>query len=395
MKPVFPNPHISFSSMADFGYCRRYWYLIRKRKRKSRETANILGGRYGHDALHQINRFIKADKEAFDAIEVKRIFDKSMRPLNVSLPFYEDLWQGIRNHAEETHASQPTIFEAEYPLKVELKTKNDGKIWIVGTLDRLDIEGSVATLWDYKVTYRIPSKEELRANEQFMIYCYLIWSLFPQVKEIRIKWHAVLAGKSRMIKMDLTKLTSIEEHLAKQWHDIRTEKVWPTNAPNMRCDTCPKVCDDYKTYLRQVYHQKDIRTLDDKAVVYLATSGQMTALKNEHDRLGDDIKREVELNMGAPVIAGGRKWELATKHRKGSVTEPTDYTVLVPVKMIGVYKNARQRASEKGMVGNGRKRRGNGGKSKGLDKGADRSREHDKQGVRRSDLTGGEIPSLK
>jgi len=397
VKPRFPSPHISFSSMADFGYCPRYWYLLRKHKPplKGRETPEIIAGRHGHIALHLINKFIKTDRDAFDAVEVKRIFDKAMRPLNLNLPFYENLWQGIRNHAEETHASQPPIFEVEYPLMVKLETKNDGVIWIVGTLDRLDIREGVATLWDYKITYLIPTREELDANEQFTLYSYLIWKEFPQVKRIILKWHAVLAGKSRRVEKDLTKLTAIEEHLADRWHAIRTEKTWPTNAPCARCDTCPQVCTDYKAYLRQVYYQKDIKTFEDKAVVFLAIRDQMGALKKEHKRLDTDIKKEIAVRMGEPVIAAGREWKLSTQHREGGYTEPTDFTKLVPVKLLGTEKGARQRASEKGKVGSeGNKDRctdRKGGKGK-VNSARETGKGHQQRG-RRSGITGGEVPT--
>jgi hypothetical protein len=302
-----------------------------------------------HDVLATINGLCMKMKDNLVVDEVKDIFDKKVKKLDLTLSQYTRTWESVLDYSEKTFVEARNIVGIEYPIQIEL---NDGdeKIWLVGFIDKLVSLNGVMEITDYKISSKITSRDDLENDDQLSIYAYVMSKKRPDITQITIAHYAILAKVKTTAQIDLTRLTETEDYLIERWRRLRTDKTFDPNPGCMECSRCPKPCKEYKDFLERTYESKGWTDLEEKAKAKIRLSEQINTLKKEVDLLSDDIKLAIENNMGEPIKLAEREWYIASVHKNAFSVAEQDYSQLKSVK-VGVKGEKKTKASKKVMDG--------------------------------------------
>lgn len=200
----------SYSRLAKFDDCpRAYWYrYVQRAKPRGRSIEAFMGERV-HAILEKLYHHLARSGGRWPAIDsVRRAYNRAWSKLRGSQDVYvvrgneEDYrtlgWVCIENYA----AAARGVADHTVGLEEELRF-NLGDVPMLGYVDRLEINGDVATVHDYKTGKRAKSLEEVSRDHQMATYAAGVMAT-GRAKVARVSVWYLQAGVRRDTETEIT-----------------------------------------------------------------------------------------------------------------------------------------------------------------------------------------------
>jgi len=247
----------SHSRLSDYENCPLMFKFrnIDKINEKGENIEAFLGHQV-HEAIHYIYRKTKTGK---------------IPQLKEILKFYKDLWkrnfnknikivkrgydaefyfnQGeemIKSYYEKHKPFDENIIGMEHKIVIDLN--DDGKYILRGFIDKLiyDKKKGVYEIHDYKTSSRFPEQADLDEDRQLGLYALAIKKLYPNCKNIILKWHFLKHEAELTSSRTDSDFRRLKKQIIELINQIENEKEWPARRSGL-CDWCGfnSICPEY------------------------------------------------------------------------------------------------------------------------------------------------------
>lgn len=265
-------------------------------------------------ARHCIREGVASDEEAIPGIVRRVCFD----PENTHAPgavFYPRILALAQKWASRTVLDPERIIDLEMRLPVGWDPENRayppanvGRHLFVGVIDRLELDGDVLVIRDYKTTRAIPTQLAVEESPQLRRYVGLVWQEYPQFSRYRVELEFVRYGEIRFAEFgaDVGRATleEIEAQLDQLEHRINkvrqdeelAEKLFPAT-PGAHCSYCP-----FSHLCPEVERDSSGRVIRDEETAKDVV-GQLLALRRRVEELQAAVRAYTQDRD--PVTVGG------------------------------------------------------------------------------------------
>ena len=187
-------------------------------------------------------------------------------------------------------------YSQNYPFKEKVIENEKGIIVNIDGIkirvfiDRLDWNGDIIEIHDYKTSGTLPSQEKIDNDRQLALYQIAVQELFPQAKEYKLIWHYLVFGKKLVSKRNREDLEKLKEKIKKLVKEIEEEKEYLPTVSRL-CDWCEykSICPAWGNSLNEKEYDKE----EGKELVsrYVELRNELSKGKKELD----SIKKEIML----------------------------------------------------------------------------------------------------
>lgn len=229
--------------------------------------------------------------------------------------YYDDLRDLCRWFATRTNLS-PGFVGAEMRYAVDekwnlLQDWLDPKVFYRGIVDRLDVNGGVVEVEDFKTGFRAASQDEVERSPQLRGYGAIVKAaLKDAAQRIRVRFNFVRTGIVREVMLEADAIEEAKARIMKESDRIEAAKKrgkWdPT--PGALCEYCP-IFDNCPARTQAAPHRPPESP---------AEAGDLLAAIQMRKREVDELETRLQafVNQHGAVRTGGLVAEYATRERR-------------------------------------------------------------------------------
>lgn len=250
----------------------------------------LYSGTLYHRIMERYNDYLQAHRADSDYEQLMTICDEVWAE-NTLLPFseYEAFRKVLITFGERYIIDAEKIWSSEITITLDKdgnRVKEDApEGFVSGTLDMVEVDKDtgIATIWDYKSGYYIPSDNELADDPQSKIYPYLLFCLNTGITEVHMKylymrWNLVktLEFNPSMIETTREWLNRTAKHIDKRIESGEFPAIRSRN-----CGICNLECPLIATF---PWKEDNIDIINTRETAQHAIN-KIEALEQEKDRL--------------------------------------------------------------------------------------------------------------
>lgn len=291
--------HHSYTRINDFEACPRHFKLRHLDKAPEPPSEPLLIGRLVHDVaaryvLHCLKAKVQTDITAIKPMAEELFYKEPGLP--------SERLAEIVGLVEKLAESCPVDLERTVGVEEQIKIFfGDGQIFW-GYMDLLEMNGTVATITDYKTDWALRSQSDIEGDLQLRVYAWGVKRLYPQVTEVRPRLYFVrhqVLREARPIPVE--EIPAIEKQIMAAVARIDKEtKFEPT--PGSACGWCAYSADC-----------PALESIKDAGKVVVSTpeeaqkaAAELILLEKQAGERKDALKRYV--TTAGPVTVNGLAW---------------------------------------------------------------------------------------
>jgi putative RecB family exonuclease len=292
--------HHSYTRLNDFEACPRRFRLKHLDKVPEPPSEPLMIGRIIHDvaaryALHCLEAKVQTDVTAISPMAREEFYKQPALP-SERLPEIVSLVERL---------AESYVVDLEHTVGVEEQVKiffNHGQQIFWGYIDRLMMDGTVATLVDLKTDHNLRSQSDVDNDLQLRVYAWAVKQMYPQVTEVRSSLYFVRHQVLREGKPILAEeIPAIEASIMAGIARIdREEKFDPT--PGSACGWCTYAADCPAALAVKASGKVAVTTPEDAQKV----AAELALLERQVADRKDALKRYV--TVAGPVYVNGLAW---------------------------------------------------------------------------------------
>ena len=227
---------------------RRYQYRYVDKISRRRKTPETVVGVAVHSAFEELYGLVSGGKTPALA-EVWALYDKALDAEwdeTVQLKdvrFTREDWKKVGRDCVELYYKAHAPFSEDRTIAVEKRVgfalPVEGRDYrIEGFVDRLSLAPDGAfEIHDYKTAKSLPSQEHADADWQLALYELAVRREWPDVKDVRLKWHYVRHGATLTSVRDAAARARLLEDVSRTVAAIKHDHEFVPN-PGPLCDWC-------------------------------------------------------------------------------------------------------------------------------------------------------------
>jgi putative RecB family exonuclease len=277
---------------------RRYQYRYVDKISRRRKTPETVVGVAVHAAFEEMYQLVSGGKVPSLA-DVHALYDKALDEewdetvLLKDARFTRDDWKKVGRDCVELYHVEHAPFTEDRTVAVEKRIgfplEVEGHEYrIEGFVDRLSLAPDGAfEIHDYKTAKSLPNQEHADADWQLALYELAIRREWPDVKDVRLKWHYVRHGKTLTSVRDIGARESLRADVAKTISAIKHDHEWRTNRGPL-CDWC-----EYRDLCPEFAHPAKIAALppeERKRDGGVRLVNELAAVEGKRRKLKDEMK---------------------------------------------------------------------------------------------------------
>lgn len=261
----------SYSKFRKYGECPAAFKAAYIDHIPSEPSPELLRGNMVHRIisaylLHLRENHLRTDITEMETIAEQVFYDPTVRR---ECPISDDAWEEVAGLADtfaRTANIGPAFARSEMKMAVDHDLQpwpyEDPNVFIRAILDRLDLDGERAVIYDYKTGYHAEFNK-LQAE----VYCYMVFKNYPQVNIIiPIFHHIPVAVEKRGEEVGRDRLDGLEKKLRKMAAMIQADKEFaPT--PGAACDDCPYPCPAKQSGLASIANDDGARAIAEDLIL--------------------------------------------------------------------------------------------------------------------------------
>jgi putative RecB family exonuclease len=238
----------SYSKINTYFQCPlRFKFLyIDKLEKDFKNSIESFMGTITHDSLEYLYKELKLGKE----VNEKQLID-----------FFKKRWKSkmnkdvmvIRKNSKKRDYFNKGIkflkdyfihyypFDQDYTVGLETSVNldlfNDRKYVLRGYIDRLGIKDTALIIHDYKTANSLPTKEDIKKNDQLALYAIGLIDKYVGVESVKLIWHFLAFDKEIEVELKREDLEVVRKRIASKIDKIEEAREFNPKESAL-CDWC-------------------------------------------------------------------------------------------------------------------------------------------------------------
>lgn len=273
--------HYSYTRLGLFEICPRAYKLKYVDRVPEAPSDALIIGRLVHEIIAEYDRHLLANNLETDITVLpeitRRVFYREPNQLGSNrLPEIEAIMETFA----QSHIFHPALTVGiEEQIKIQLTP--DITFW--GVLDLLEIDGTTATIVDYKTDWAVRSQAEVEKDFQLQVYAWAVTKEYPQVDTFKARLEFVRHAVIREVEIDAAAVAKTEAKLLGLIDQVEKECEFAPR-PGAGCSWCSyiEMCPALKNLNGQIIckSQEDaVRIAGELALLEKQVADRKEALK--------------------------------------------------------------------------------------------------------------------
>jgi len=244
--------------------------------------------------------------------------------------FSEDNYKGIGERCLMDYYKRYAPFDQDRTIALEKRIEAPlGNFRLVGFIDRLaQREDGTYEIHDYKTASRLPTQDEVNRDDQLALYHLALTTMWDDVSDVDLVWHYLQFDKELRSRRDAQALSDLENAYISKIEKIECSTDFEPKESAL-CNWC-----EYQSLCPVKKHVCEVDPLSPSEFCendgvkfvnrYVELSARLNELKEEQNRLREDIIAYSRQNRVETIIGSGSKIRVKTTQKNKYPSKSSD-----------------------------------------------------------------------